>query len=72
MQTAPIEEQEFELFEFFVLWRFLIQALYFGWRLETGYTQGVESDEENKNGFNYALEVLDYFKEIYADLISDY
>ena len=72
LQTAPIGEEEFELFEFFVLWRFLLQALYFGWRLDTGYTQGVKSDEGNKKGFDDALQYLGYFKEVYSDHISEF
>ena len=40
LPNSPIDEKEIELLPFFILRRFLIQALYFGWRIRIGYTQG--------------------------------
>ncbi|MCY3415114.1 MAG: phosphotransferase [Candidatus Heimdallarchaeota archaeon] len=62
LQYSPMNTDEFDHWPYMLLWRFLIQALYFSYRLNTGYTQG-EDETGNNKGFDDAIAMLQYWKE---------
>jgi len=70
LQTGPISSEEFEMLPFFILWRFLIQALYIGWRKRTDYTQGNTEDEDNQSGMNDAIAMLQFWKDQYGHMMK--
>lgn len=71
LHYAPISHEEMDLLPFFVLRRYLVQALYFGWRIRVGYEQGNTEEEDNDKGFQDALDMLNFWKSDFAGLYEE-
>lgn len=63
----PIRE-ELKYIGFFLKARFLLQVLFFTYRILIGYTQGVDNEDDNQTGYNDGVEML----EVLEGLPSDY